>query len=399
MLPRLLLASLLLLACLPVLAAAEGPRIHAHAEASIERADGRDASLRMRVEGVELEFALRPNHVLLAGLESERKARLETAGHRFHEGEIKGLPGSWVRLSEFEERFSGAWFDGDELFLIDPAEEVAELLQGAADSDHVVYRLSDLEMPAFGDDGIETRDFAPRPGAGGKRMDYRAFAGHLGQALGEHADPKNVVRQLNVTLVTDTQFSTTHGANRDAVVATRMNVVDGIYSGQFQTRIAVSQLRHLTDNANMTATDGSTLLGQFRTFMTSGAGSSIPKGGLNHLLSGRGFDGSVAGVAYVNVLCSSNSGYGVNRMPNNNNTWSLVVAHEMGHNFGARHDGQAGSPCESQSGNWLMSPSINGSSTFSPCSRDIIQPRINAATCFIPVQVDPNVFRNGFEAG
>ncbi|MCG6116741.1 MAG: zinc-dependent metalloprotease [Aquimonas sp.] len=399
MLRALLCVCLSALLLVPAECWAGSPRIHAHAGAELEQITGRDDRLRLRVEGIALEFLLQPNEALLHGLGNDRSQRLHAEGYRFWEGEIDRLEGSWVRLSEVDGRYSGAWFDGTELFLLDPAEEVADLLLETAKGPHVLYRLSDLELPPFGDDAIEPKAFAPRAASVGKRMDYRSFADHLGQALGEQAEPRNLVRQLNLTLVTDTQFSTVHGANRDAVVATRMNVVDGIYSGQFQTRIGIAQLRHLTDNANMTATSGSTLLGEFRTFMTTGAGSSIPKGGLNHLLSGRGFDGNIAGVAYVSVLCSANSGYGVNRMPNNNNTWSLVVAHEMGHNFGARHDGQSGSPCESQSGNWLMSPSINGSSTFSPCARDIIQPRINVATCFVPIQVDPRIFRNGFEAG
>lgn len=396
---RLLFALLFFASALP-LSAAHAARIHAHAGAEAEWAPGRSGEhLRLHAEGVTLRFALQANAVLLSGLDEQRAQLLTKGGRRFLEGSIEGIEASWVRLSEAEGRFSGAWFDGTELFLLDPADQVADLLIESPKGGHVLYRLADVELPAFGDDAIELESFAPRPAATGKRVDYRAFAEHLGQALGTQGQAKNPVRQLNVTLVTDTQFSATHGANRDAVVAARMNVVDGIYSGQFQTRIAIGHLRHLTDNANMTSTNGSTLLGQFRTFMTSGAGSTIPKGGLNHLLSGRGFDGSTAGVAYVNVLCSTGSGYGVNRMPNNNNTWSLVVAHEMGHNFGASHDGQAGSNCEAQTGSWLMSPSINGSSTFSPCSRDRIQPRINAASCFVPLQVDPRVFRNGFEAG
>ena len=372
-------------------------RIHAHAGAEMGQARAGSESLRVEVDGIALDLSLRPNALLLEGLGEVGRQRLRDAGHRFLEGEIVGLEGSWVRLSRVDGRYSGAWFDGSELFLLDPAEAVAGLLSEPPKGGHVVYRLSDLELPAFGEDAVEAPAFAPRPTTLPKRASYRAFAGHLGKSMGLADGARSAVRQLNLTVVTDTQFSARHGANRDAVVATRLNVVDGIYSDQFQTRIAVTELRHLGDNANMTSTSGSTLLGQFRTFMTTGAGSTIPKGGLNHLLSGRDFDGNTAGVAYVNVLCSSNSGYGINRMPNNNNTWSLVVAHELGHNFGASHDGQTGSNCASQTGAWLMSPSINGSSTFSPCSRERIEPRIAAASCLVPLVVEGALFGNGFE--
>jgi hypothetical protein len=46
------------------------------------------------------------------------------------------------------------------------------------------------------------------------------------------------------------------------------------------------------------------------------------------------------------------------------------MAHEFGHNFGAEHDGEPGSSCATTPANFLMAPSINGSSTFSQCSRN-----------------------------
>ena len=36
------------------------------------------------------------------------------------------------------------------------------------------------------------------------------------------------------------------------------------------------------------------------------------------------------------------------------------MAHEFGHNFGAEHDGVTGSVCASVSGDFLMSPALNG---------------------------------------
>jgi hypothetical protein len=55
-----------------------------------------------------------------------------------------------------------------------------------------------------------------------------------------------------------------------------------------------------------------------------------------HLFSVRPSGGS--GLAYVDVLCSNNNGYGVSSISANGGSWEKeLVAHEIGHNFSSRH--------------------------------------------------------------
>lgn len=379
--------------------ASDETRIHAHSEARLEADPRAPDRLSLQIEGQTLHLRLRENSALLASLPPAARASGNALGTHF-EGEIEGIAGSWLRLSLVDGHYSGAYFDGAELVLLDRADTLASSLVKRAPTSPdalLAYRLRDVELPGLIDEVVTVPGYPLK--AAPARSDYASFTRHLRGASGTEKLGAPV-RQMRLTVITDTEFGSVHGSSRDAVVASRVNVVDGIYSDQFQTRIVVGELRHLSDNGtlNTTVVSGSdTLLTRFRTYMFSGAGSGIPKGGLNHLFSGKDFDGSTVGVAYVATLCSTSFGYGINQVRAANTTTALTIAHEMGHNFGASHDGQSGSVCESQTGSWLMSPSLNGSSTFSPCARTSIEPRIQQATCFQPVTVEAGLFRNGFE--
>lgn len=398
----------------PILAAtrtSEVPRIRAYEivdpAVQWDRASGTAELMVVEAYGRRFELALETNRPLLDDLDEATRARATAVGE-FYRGEIVDHADSWVRLSRINGRWTGAWFDGRELYLLDPASALEDLLATEAPTgSDLVYRFSDLDLRGLC--AVESVSPLYREKLSA-RPDYLAFARHL--AGSSKGDSRNAVRQLRVTLVTDTEFTAIHGvANRDAVIAARMAVVDGIYANQTGTQIGIRHIEHLASNGTLntsigTGNDG--LLNRFRLYMTSGAGSSIPKGGLNHLLTGKdiAIEGNppnfgLAGIAYINVLCSTAFGYGLDEMRANNNTASLIFAHEMGHNFDSPHDGNDGSTdtrCIGQAGSWLMSPSINGSPTFSPCTLTIVNAAIAAATtCFVPPSgLDP-IFGNGFE--
>lgn len=392
-LPRIALFTIACMIALP--AAAQSARILAYdtLDADLAQLRGDQAPIgELAFTGFGRTFTLEldDNAALLDALDARVRASARGVDNLFLVGQLIGNPDSWARLSRIDGRWTGGFYDGNELYLIDDAANVADLVPTPArPGSTVLYRFSDLVLPGLVDDVITVSD-AYRPKRRGG--DYHAFLAHLRANLGKAA---GATRELRLTVVTDTEYSAVHGTNANAVTASRVNFVDGIYSAQLSVQITATTVNNLGANGTLLATDGSVLLGEFRAFMAGGAGSSIPKGGLNHLFSGKDFDGNVVGVAYLGVLCSASFGYGVNQVRAANNTTALTIAHEMGHNFGAPHDGQSGSACAAQTGSWLMSPSLNGSSTFSPCTQEQMADNVAAATCF--VDISGNIFRNSFE--
>lgn len=413
--PRLILPLLLLVAAAThtVAWATEAPRIRAAEVVEpefIARAEGPD-QLAISTHDRRFELTLEPNPEALEGFDAEARARAKAVAD-FYRGVVMGAPGSWVRMTRIRGRWTGAWFDGTELYLLDAAAELDGLLTRAAPTDAaVVYRFSDLDLRGTCAVESVTPHYRGKLSAPPRYLD---FAAHLSGRDG--LDAKRPVRRLRMTLVTDTEFTGIHGAaNRDAVVAARMTVVDGIYSNQLATQIGIRHVEHLSSNGalNTVIANGSDgLLNRFSLFMTSGAGSSIPKGGLNHLLTGKDIAtaGSppnffLAGIAFIRQACFFAKGDAINEVLANNNVASLIIAHEMGHNFDSPHDGNDGSAdqrCIGQTGEWLMSPSVNGSSTFSPCTRTIVQSEIEDLAsmdpgCFAAPIFDELIFRNGFD--
>jgi hypothetical protein len=103
--------------------------------------------------------------------------------------------------------------------------------------------------------------------------------------------------------------------------------------------------------------------------------------GLTHLFTGRNIDGRVVGMAYVNAVCSRRFGASLSESTTAPSFSALIAAHEIGHSFGAPHDGESGSACATTPQDFLMAPRINGSQQFSACSLAQMQPRLEAASC------------------
>jgi hypothetical protein len=164
------------------------------------------------------------------------------------------------------------------------------------------------------------------------------------------------------------------------------NVVDGIFFGQVGVHISVAELQTYAEPDAFSGTDATALLGQLGDFKFDTP--ALRGQGLVHLLTGRDLDerpGTAQGIRLLGTanfaaLCDERLSVGLTQFTSLS-TAAVVAAHEIGHNFGAPHDAQAGSPCESTPDDFLMSPFVNGSHQFSQCSLQQMEAELAAATC------------------
>jgi hypothetical protein len=316
--------------------------------------------------GRRFSFDLESNDRLLAAMPSMRKGQLADA--RLMRGKLAGVTGSWVRVARVGDGLEGAIWDGNDLYVITQAAEIASALTmplAAAGSDTVIFRLSDAinALPA-GYCGVAPEAARSSNGEVPALAQYKTMVAQIRTATAA-AD----MDQIDVALIADRAFQSLEGAGSTEVMLARLNIVDGIFSEQIGVLLVPSALHLVPQGSDpFTQTAAGDLLRQLSDFRRANAG--LRAAGLAHLLTGKNLDGNTVGIAYLDTLCDPQRGVSLSSNAQTSFFTALVMAHEFGHNFGADHDGEPGSACATTPASYLMAPSINGSSTFSQCTRN-----------------------------
>jgi len=207
---------------------------------------------------------------------------------------------------------------------------------------------------------------------------FKAIVGELPAVT---SNGPGATSQLDMAIIGDFEFTSDKGANVNADLIARINNVDGIFSAQLGVQLNVNRIDTFPD-ANDPFTDetsASDLIDELADFRATTPTQN--SNGLSHLFTGRNLDGSTVGIAFGGALCSSRFGAGLTQGTNSLTIDSLIAAHEIGHNFGAPHDGTTGSVCESEPQTFIMAPGINGSDQFSACSITQMLADANVASC------------------
>ena len=312
--------------------------------------------LTFSLDAQQVQLQLQPSSLLSQNLQVTRIRADETVTSppkgRYFQGTAMGIPGSWARIYIAQQSISGMFSLGDDLYTVEGQlgdTLSVETIRTPTDPEPHIRCGVDHSMGATVLHSIQ-RLQAPSPSP-----EIDTFNPPL----------------LRLVLVADYEYFQNIGTSAASNMLNILNQVDGIYRNAVHTGFVVTDVVVFeTPDDPFDATGAELMLSELRDYRNA----HHPNAGSVHLFTNRAMGGRILGIAFVGSLCSP---FSVGISAGNSTT---LVAHEIGHNFGALHDGEAG--CGS---GFIMNAFVNLSKTFSSCSTEAIDTFIrNNTTCFLP---------------
>jgi hypothetical protein len=322
-----------------------------------------------------------------------------------YKGRVRGSHDSWVRLGVINGQLRGMIWTPDEVFVLQPH---TDFVPDASPHDTVAYRRSDIDAALM------------PPASCGVSAEHGDHMGVPDALVAQRGDGGSAqaatMMEASVVVVADYEYYSEvgHGSESDADLRYLLSLVDAIYEQEVNLSLHVASTIIFT-NANdpftiaAPANPGSLLdqVSAFRnvskycqnagavqsctTDANCGAGGPCVTNAaygsdLTHLVTNRDLNGSTIGIAWIGAVCSGYYGAGLSQDYSSSDfSMSLLLAHEMGHNFSASHDSTS-NPCGDPPPRYIMQPCLSPSviDQFSTASKNAIIPYAQGLTCLSP---------------
>jgi hypothetical protein len=352
---------------------------------TIERSEKRETT-RLVFDAFGRRFVL---------LVDESTLGASTPGIELIKARIENMPDAWARLTVRAGVISGIIQDTSDTYVIEPRAMVADSLLTTNDrssSASIIYRLADVLVPH----GLLSCGTIHS----GERVNGKDAFAELTAELDSAVEKSDEIDRATIGIIADSHLYERLDFDTQAMVEQMFQTVAGIYSEQLGVEIAPLSYLVSTDREQDPVSeerDGSKLLDELGNWRRINQSDMA----LTHLVTNRDLlndtGASIAGISFLGTpgrsgVCDARTGVSISEWIGSGMT-ALVIAHEIGHNFGAPHDGEPSLPGEPDNAcasepqdTYLMSPMLRGSRTneFSQCSVEQIRKVMSAANCLRP---------------
>lgn len=302
---------------------------------------------------------------------SKRGARMPISKAKLFVGSVDGVPGSSVRLAFGRDGVRGVITLPEDRLWIEPAKGAAK--SGAATTTHRIASTKEVER-AVGRVGL--CDAAHDTAEAHVDDDAGEDAGSSAQPSLELLPPAAAaeLRVLEVAIEVDTEFLDRFGASSGEVVDSILHGANEIFERELGISVKLSAF--VLDEGGASRyrqSDPVSLLTELREAWLKDR-RGVARDAV-HLLTGRMLDGGSGGVAYVGTTCDTSWAFGLTHVYDSAGLTAMVLAHELAHNFGARHD-ERDSP-------FLMAPylSLRTLARFSDATRLAVSSYAASTSC------------------
>ncbi len=334
---------------------------------------------RISIYDHEYELELVENTELIDKLQLDRSGFLDrrTAAGAHYRGRLVEHPDSWIRASNIGGSWKGLASFSGQMFMIDAS--IAEIGKptDAGRRTSAVLAAAPVDSYDHVKCGVEGHAHKLIESTAHSALQSPApipLSTLCDQSIGIHC----VLAEAE--FVFDPAFQRAFPDDTESEALAIINMVEGPYLNSMGIGLDAITVRTQGASEFSSTTDAGALLDDILDKRASGQiPDDINNQSLFHLVTGRNFDDDTVGVAFIDTLCTS-SAVGTSQVLRNQNGFrdtrltAMVVAHEIGHNFGADHDVEDNA-CGA---GHIMDPIAQGGASFSSCSTAQIETAVSS---------------------